>query len=153
WKSKKNVLSKPNTGHGGYGISMLEDVIGDDWSERLQQESINTEGDVRFYIINNKIIHAVLRRPKDKLVSNYSQGGVCEIFKYSDEQEKTVYNFIRDLSIDYAGVDFLLTTDGELVFNEIEDVVGSRMLSYLGINNTTDLYLDHIMVITRKVTK
>jgi len=153
WIGKKHVLSKPNTGHGGYGISMLEDVSSNNWTERLQQELINTEGDVRFYIINNKIIHAVLRRPNGKLVSNYSQGGVCEIFKYSEKQEKTVYSFIKDLSIDYAGVDFLVDSEGELIFNEIEDVVGSRMLSYLGINNTTDLYLDHIMVIAQKATK
>ena len=46
--------------------------------------------------------------------------------------------------MDYAGIDFLLTKDNKLIFNEIEDVVGSRMLSKLGINNTTDLYLEHI---------
>lgn len=146
WKEKHNVLSKPNNGHGGIGISMLEDVSEKDWDSRLQQEYIkNTIGDARFYIIDNKIVHAVLRRPEGRLISNYSRGGASEIFKYDDGQEQTVKRFIKDISIDYAGVDFLVTADGELIFNEIEDVVGSRMLSHLGINNTTDLYIDHII--------
>ncbi|NLY19651.1 MAG: ATP-grasp domain-containing protein [Clostridiaceae bacterium] len=146
WKGKNNVLSKPVSGHGGIGISMLEDVSSDDRDKRLNQEYIkNTVGDARFYIINNKIVHAVLRRANGRLVSNFSRGGVCEIFKYSNSQEETVKRFIEDISIDYAGVDFLVTCDGELIFNEIEDVVGSRMLSFLGINNTTDLYIDYIV--------
>ncbi len=151
WLNENSVLSKPNSGHGGYGISMLDDLAGDDftdddWSERFQQEYIkDTRGDVRFYIINNKIIHAVLRRSDGKLVSNFSQGGVCELFKVDGNHEKTVYRLIEGLSIDYAGVDFLVTSDGKLIFNEIEDAVGSRMLSHLGINNTTDLYILHII--------
>lgn len=146
WMGKNNVLSKPNTGHGGYGISMLEDVKSSDWDNRFQQEFIkNLLGDVRFYIIDNKIVHGVLRRPNGKLVSNFSQGGSCGIFDCSRDQEKMVMSFIKDISIDYAGVDFLLTSDGELIFNEIEDVVGSRMLSHLGINDTTDLFINHII--------
>jgi len=146
WKDRNNVLSKPNRGHGGIGISMLEDVSGGDWDERLQQKYIeNAVGDARFYIIANKIVHAVLRRSNGRLISNYSRGGSCEIFKYDSSQEKLVKSFIEGISIDYAGVDFLVTNDGELIFNEIEDVVGSRMLSHLGINNTTELYIDHIV--------
>lgn len=146
WKEKHNVLSKPNSGHGGIGISMLEDVKSGDWDERFQQEYIeNAVGDARFYIINNTIIHAILRRANGGLISNYSRGGSCEIFKYDSSQEKLVKSFIEGISIDYAGVDFLIANDGEFIFNEIEDVVGSRMLSHLGINNTTDLYIDHIV--------
>lgn len=151
WLGGNSVLSKPNKGHGGYGISMLNSLVTNDWDERFQQEYIkNTEGDVRFYIINNKIIHAVLRRINGKLISNFSHGGVCELFKYNVSQATTVYSFIKDISIDYAGVDFLVTSKGELIFNEIEDVAGSRMLSRLGINNTTDLYLDYIISTMKK---
>lgn len=145
WENKKNVISKPYNGHGGQGIDLVENVDFNDGSIRLQQEFLtDIIGDIRFYVINNKIIHSILRTSKDKIVSNFSQGGDIQYYEYNLEQKEYVENFVRDIKVDYAGIDFLLTKDNNLIFNEIEDVVGSRMLSKLGINNTTELYLEHI---------
>lgn len=147
WTDKQKVLSKPNFGHGGFGIGMLDEINLDDGTYRFQQELIeDLVGDIRFFVIGNKVIHAVLRKqPKGKIISNFSQGGEIELYQYNDLEKDYVESFISELDIDYAGVDFLLTRSGELIFNEIEDVVGSRMLSSLGINDTTDLYMDHIL--------
>lgn len=145
WKERKDVISKPNEGHGGEGIGLIQDVSLDDGRDRLQQEFVkDLKGDIRFYIINNKIIHGVLRTSKEKIVSNFSQGGDIQIYNFSMDEREYIEEFIKDIAIDYAGLDFLLTKDNKLIFNEIEDVVGSRMLSQLGINNTTELYLKHI---------
>lgn len=146
WEDGENIISKPNDGHGGEGIGLVKDVQLDDGKHRLQQEFVrNLKGDIRFYIINNRIVHGVLRSSNNKIISNFSQGGDIELYNFTPEERSYVEDFIKDISIDYAGIDFLLTTDNELIFNEIEDMVGSRMLSKLGINNTTDLFLEHIV--------
>ncbi|SES81390.1 gamma-F420-2:alpha-L-glutamate ligase [Natronincola peptidivorans] len=145
WSQGEKIISKPNDGHGGQGVGLLRDVNLYDGNIRLQQAFMeDLIGDIRFYILNNKIIHAVLRRASNKIISNFSQGGEISLYDYNAHEKAYVEAFIKDLVIDYAGVDFLLTKDKKLVFNEIEDVVGSRMLSKLGVNNTTKLFLQHI---------
>lgn len=145
WQEDQKIISKPNFGHGGEGIGLIQDVCLNDGLVRLQQEFVEElQGDIRFYIINNKVIHGVLRKARGKIVSNFSQGGDIEIYNFSNKEREYIEEFISDISVDYAGIDFLLTKDNKLIFNEIEDVVGSRMLSKLGVNNTTELYLKHI---------
>lgn len=146
WENRGNIISKPINGHGGEGIGLVSDIdVRDGWI-RLQQEFVtNLVGDIRFYIIDNKIIHGVLRTSSDKIISNFSQGGDIRLYDFSQSEKEYVEGFIKDIDVDYAGIDFLLTKDGKLIFNEIEDVVGSRMLSKLGINDTTELYLNHIV--------
>lgn len=145
WDNPKGIISKPNNGHGGNDVDLLVNVDLINEKNRLQQEYISdVVGDIRFYILNNKIIHSVIRSSNGGVVSNYCKGGNVKIYDYSVADEELVGKLISGLNIDYAGVDFLLTTNNELVFNEIEDVVGSRMLSFLGINNTTPLFLKHI---------
>jgi glutathione synthase/RimK-type ligase-like ATP-grasp enzyme len=142
---KKNCIQKPIDGHGGKNI-----FKGNFENERLNpniihQEFIeNARGDVRFWIIGNKIEHAVVRSNKTSFLSNYSLGGSFERFDYTKEHEVLIKRITDKISIDYAGIDFILTKDGGFLFNEIEDVVGSRMLSELGINDTVNKFLNHI---------
>lgn len=145
YSSENQVLVKPNNGHGGEGIQLVKQMSLMPATKRLKQEYVsNIIGDVRFYIIDNKIINAVIRSSNDKVVSNYSQGGKFKIYNYSELEEEIIYDFLKGRTFDYVGIDFFLIETGELIFNEIEDVVGSRMLSVLGVNNTTELYLEHI---------
>ena len=145
WQGEAELISKEIKGQGGAGVSVLNAPYPDFREESLQQKLQKAlVGDIRFYILNNRIIHSVLRRPKDGFISNYSKGGSIELYRPSLEEEALVEKFIGQLQIDYAGIDFLLLKDGSLLFNELEDVVGSRMLSALGINNTTELILQSI---------
>ncbi len=146
WRNRDNIISKPINGHGGEGIGLVNDIDFTDGRVRLQQEFIkDLIGDIRFYVINNCVIHAVLRSSSEKIISNFSQGGDIELYDFSQREREYVEGLIKDIEVDYAGIDFLLIKDGKLIFNEIEDVVGSRMLSKLGINDTTELYLNHIL--------
>ncbi|MFA5576253.1 MAG: hypothetical protein WCZ27_08690 [Tissierellaceae bacterium] len=139
------IISKPNDSHGGQGIGLIGQVDLGDGKTRFQQRFLrNIVGDIRFYVIDNKIIHAVLRKAGGKILSNFSQGGEIDYYKFSAQEKSLVEKFMKGLQIDYVGLDFFLTDKKELIFNEIEDVVGSRMLSTLGINNTTELYFEHI---------
>lgn len=139
------VIAKPIDGHGGAGIRLIEPDSQGQAGEICQVFLEDAIGDVRFYIINNQIYKGVLRkRPPGKILSNFSQGGQVEPYFYSGQEEAYVYGLLEGLDLDYGGVDFLLMPEGDLIFNEIEDVVGSRMLSHLGDNQTVPLWVGHI---------
>lgn len=149
-KASTKIVSKPIDGHGGERVHFVKsedelNVYREDWDEVLHQMYIRNHGDIRFYVIGNEIVHAVRRTPKDGLLSNYSKGGNFELFDVTPSHEKKVKRLIKHLQVDFAGIDFFLTNKNELIFNEIEDVVGSRILSVLEINNTVPLFLDHIL--------
>lgn len=145
FSDEKQILIKPNEGHGGEGIHLVNAKHSMPCTKKLKQEFISDLiGDIRFYVINNEIIKAVIRFSNEKIVSNYSQGGKFEVYDYSKGEEALIKKFMIGTTFDYVGLDFFLTKSHVLLFNEIEDVVGSRMLSHLGINNTTELYLEHI---------
>lgn len=144
---EKKVIEKPKNGHGGNNIKIVEDFNNLDFNKNVYQDFIEDYiGDIRFYIINNKIEHAVIRIPKrNSLVSNFTKGGSVEIYNYSNEEKEIINKILKDIKIDFGGIDFLLLKNGEILFNEFEDAVGSRMLSHLGINDTMDKFLNHIV--------
>lgn len=143
--SSKQMVSKPIYGHGGEGVKLLFPQTPLSNRTIYQQYIDNLKGDVRFYFIGNKIHSSVIRFSKDKFVFNYSQGADFSEYIYSKFEEKYVMNLVSNLLIDYVGVDFFLLKDGTMVFNEIEDVVGSRMLSKLGKNDTIPMFVEHII--------
>lgn len=146
-KYRGKIIVKPQNGHGGEGIYILDEFNEiESSSDYIYQKIIEKSiGDIRFYIINNKIVNAILRKPKKgEILSNFSKGGSVEIFKYRQEHKKIIQKILNKVEIDYGGIDFILSKDGEILFNEFEDSVGSRMLSHLGINNTMELLLSHI---------
>lgn len=145
FEANNKIIVKPKGGHGGEGIELLEDKI-IDFEANVYQEFIESYvGDIRFYVINNEIINSVIRKPKENsLVSNFTKGGDIEIYNIKNEDKKILNKILDNIEIDYGGMDFLLLKDGDILFNEFEDAVGSRMLSSLNINNTMELFLNHI---------
>jgi len=149
-------ISKPVDGHGGKGIFVFDhsECAKENWhalsyaqkKKMMHQKKLDTlVGDLRCYVIGGEIIHCVLRKKSHQnLVTNYSQGAVIEHYSIPENLKKRIETFIRPLQIDYAGVDFLIDNEGRFFFNEIEDVVGSRMLSALGINDTVPRFITHI---------
>ena len=140
------VIEKPKNGHGGSDIRIVNEYDNLDFSKNVYQEYIEDYiGDIRFYVIKNKIEHAVIRIHKENsIISNFTKGGDVQIYNYSNKEEKIINKILENLNIDFGGIDFLLLRNGELLFNEFEDAVGSRMLSYLGINDTMEKFLNHI---------
>ena len=135
--NNENIVAKPIYGHGGQGIYIHSDEkIAEDYL--YQEYAQNVIGDIRFYILENEIDIAVLRKKTKGICSNYSMGNPFEVYNYHSSEKSYVTSFIDELNIDYCGVDFLLLENGELIFNEIEDVVGSRMLSELNINHSAE---------------
>lgn len=161
----KPTVIKAVEGHGGaqvflihqkdvkYGKGMTSDhpleadriVIGLGNSDVVVQPLIGTRHqDLRVYVIGKEIITAILRTAKEGFKSNFSLGGEVCIYSLSDMEKKLVQGIIDQFDFGLVGIDFIIGDNGELIFNEIEDVVGSRMLYQCSDINIVERYLKFI---------
>ena len=100
--------------------------------------------DLRVYVIGTNIIAAVLRTAADGFKSNFSLGGNVCLYQLKPTEIELVRLIIDQFEFGLVGIDFILGDNGELIFNEIEDVVGSRMLYQCSDINIVELYLFYI---------
>ena len=100
--------------------------------------------DLRVYVINNKIVKAILRKSTKDFRANYSISKSAEVYELKDNEIYLINKVINLFTIDYAGIDFLINENNELIFNEIEDSVGARALYELTDINIASLYIEHI---------
>lgn len=101
--------------------------------------------DLRVYVIGKEIVAAVLRTAKEGFRSNFSLGGEVRLYELSEEEKKIVALITGQFEFGLVGIDFIIGDEGELIFNEIEDVVGSRMLYQCSDINIVELYLKYII--------
>lgn len=97
----------------------------------LQEQIKSTAKDVRVYIVGNEIYHGVLRQGTHDFRSNFSLGGSVKEYFFSEEEKYLIRKVLRAFSrftLGLAGLDFIVTEDGSLVFNELEEMAGCRML-------------------------
>lgn len=122
-------------GHGGQQVlwadsleDLKEKLPADLWGRYLAQEVAKTLAvDTRVYILGGKIMAAMCRRGKEDFRSNYCLGGTAYQRTLSSEEERAVLQIADALKADFIGIDLLQDGDG-YAFNEVEDVVGARML-------------------------
>ena len=84
--------------------------------------------DLRVYVIGKEIVGSVLRSAKSGFKSNFSLGGEVCLYALSAAEKETVSKIVELFDFGMVGIDFIIGDSGELIFNEIEDVVGARML-------------------------
>ena len=151
------LVVKPRRGHGGEGVRLVEDAEGlkdclgvganerngDEW---LCQRVAPVVGkDLRVYVMGSKVLAAMLRSaPKGAFLSNYCRGGSACEYDLSDAEHALVAKVGHALGPGYYGIDFLFDNNGGLLLNEIEDVVGSRMLYTL---TSIDVVGEHLMYV------
>lgn len=143
---------KPANGHGGNGVFIVNNykelnkiVKSYETDEFLLQKIASEKGcDLRVYIIANKITAAVIRKSENDFRSNFSLGGSVSLYSLSESEEKTVKSVMSHFDLAYAGIDFVFDS-GEMKLNEIEDVVGARMLYKTCDIAAHELYVDYIL--------
>lgn len=115
---KANILREQETLQGGKAGILCQEWVDSD------------SRDVRAYIMGGEIYAAVLRQGQGDFRSNFSLGGQVQLYSLTDTQRKYIMNFVQSFPepLWMAGIDFLLAQDGCLVFNELEEMAGSRML-------------------------
>ncbi|WP_069997154.1 ATP-grasp domain-containing protein [Cellulosilyticum sp. I15G10I2] len=146
------VILKSATGHGGQEvfqcinketIKKYLNLIKDD--EFLIQQRCDQPGvDVRVFVMGDQILGAIKRESMNDFRSNYSLGGTAKRYHLSQENEAYVQRIIKHLKSDFVGIDFMINRQGAFLFNEIEDVVGSRTLYQYGQIDTAKEYIHYI---------
>ncbi len=146
------LVVKPLDGHGGADVFMIQNeeelmalMPRYEHTRFLLQRPVSELGkDLRVYVVGNRIIAGMLRTRKDDFRSNYCLGGEATRYDFSAEELALVNRVISLFDVDYAGFDFMFDK-GQMVLNEIEDVVGARMLYHEGDIDIVALYLAHII--------
>ena len=99
--------------------------------------------DMRVYVLGGKPIAAVRRESKEGFRSNFKLGGEASSATPEPGQREVVAKLHDRIGFDFVGVDFIRHR-GQWVLNEIEDVVGTRMLYATTDIDAADLFIRHI---------
>lgn len=152
YQFKYPIILKSVAGHGGKEVFLINNekemyntVSSLNESDFLIQKLFYPSGqDLRVYVLGKKIIGSVLRT-SDGIKSNYSLGGKAQYYNIDFSEKNLVEKIIDFLpfSPDFVGIDFFYS-DNQLVFNEIEDVVGTRMLYDTTNTDAALLYTNYI---------
>lgn len=110
----------------------------------FQSAKVQRGKDVRVFVIGKEIIAAVLRSNERDFRANFTLGGDAEVYELNVKEREIVEKIINHYSFGLVGIDFLIGEDGQFLFNEIEDVVGSRILSATTNINLLEKYVSFI---------
>lgn len=139
-------------GHGGNEVFMvnsfdeIENCFNKTNKDRLIiQEVVPDIGkDLRVYVIKNKIICGMLRTSSKDFRSNFSLGGSCSVYNLSAKEKELVDKIANLFDFGLVGMDFIFKNN-QLILNEIEDVVGCRMIYSVTNIDIVQLYVDYII--------
>lgn len=130
------LILKSVSGHGGNEVfkvkdeaELLDDIkllSGQDFI--LQKLCSNPGIDIRVFTLGKEIVAAVKRSSSGSFKSNYSLGGSAVSYILRPQEKQLVQKILSLLDFDFVGIDFILDENENLLFNEIEDVVGTRTL-------------------------
>lgn len=153
----KEMVVKSLHGHGGsevYAVSSNDEL--DEIRKRTEDDMILQKKlkpseeeyplgkDLRVYIVGNKIVAGMMRSSDKDFRSNFSLGGRADIYDLTDKELSIVKKITDAVYIDHAAID-LIYDKGNPVFNEIEDMCGSRMLYENTDIDIADMYAKHIV--------
>ena len=138
-------------GHGGSEVfeAVSEDDVGklfDDLSDRrpmVQQMAPIRGRDLRIYVLGGRIIASVMRSSDTDFRANFKLGGRAEMVEPPKEAVDIVRRILPELMPDFIGVDFVFGRDG-VYLNELEDVVGTRMLYSLTDLDPALMYMEYV---------
>lgn len=122
--------------------SLLTQAIPEDLI--IQATNVQIGKDLRVYIVGKKIITSVLRTSTTDHRANYKLGGHAELYLLNEVETSIVMKIVNHFDFGMVGIDFLIGYNNELIFNEVEDIVGSRTLSALSNVNISAQYIQFI---------
>lgn len=145
-------IIKESLGRSGQQVYFIE--TDEDWSKCkltitsedlvVQTCDVQLGKDIRVFVIGKEIIGAVMRESFSDFRANFNLGGSATWYPLNDHEISLIHKIIQSYDFDLVGIDFLVGHDGSLLFNEIEDVVGSRILSATSHINLLERYVTHI---------
>ncbi len=153
------VVMKTVDGHGGNEVFLVKNAAEckrlisflSGKSFILQKLCDEPGVDMRVYVMGDEIIAATKRTSKSDFRSNFSLGANAELDTATEDMKSTISKLRAALDFDFVGVDFI-RNEGRWVLNEIEDVVGTRMIYALTDIDAADKYIDYILK-SKKINK
>lgn len=152
WADMPLVL-KAADGHGGSEVFMISDKAELDINGALNgicgngvlfQKPVSQLGvDKRVYVLGGSVLAAVERRAKEGFKSNFSLGGSAALSSVAANEEEIINKVVNAIKPDFVGIDFIYD-NGRPVLNEVEDVVGTRMLYELTDIDAAKRYAEYI---------
>ena len=143
---------KEATGRSGKQVYLIRNST--DWKQCIknvstsdlviQSSEVKLGKDLRVFIVGKEIIGAVLRESTTDFRANFKLGGSATWYPLHKNELTIINKIIQSFDFDMVGIDFLIDLNGNLLFNEIEDVVGSRILSAVSDINILKKYVKHI---------
>ena len=148
------AVLKPACSHGGDRVALVRSEA--EWrraasailpAPAVQQRAVDGAGrDLRVYVVHGRIVAGVMRTAASGVVSNFKRGGHAALHELTAEERALAEAVIRRFDqagapLALAGVD-LMYHQGRPVVNEVEDVVGSRMLYQTSDTDIVSLFLD-----------
>lgn len=137
------VVKKARGGKGGTEVFMLDKAEDFESGFVYQKPASDLGKDLRVWLIGGEIIASVLRQSETDFRSNFCLGGSASVYNLSDEERELVKKISSLVSYDYIGIDFVFNR-GKIVFNEIEDTVGARMVYDTTDIDILDIYCEYI---------
>lgn len=138
-------------GHGGQEVfrvksseqisEILAKIPGKRWM--IQRFCDSPGRDVRVYVIGNRIVTAFERRSETDFRSNYSLGGSAQVHKLTRKERDVVEKVLAMMDFDFVGIDLIFDA-GRPVLNEIEDVVGCRMVYAQGDLDILEVFTKYL---------
>ena len=142
----QNILERETEGRPFFssssGYSEYFEYFGHSGRWMVQSLADTPGRDLRIYIVGNEIIAAMERRSESDFRSNYSLGGSAFRRELTKGELELAGRILKMMKFDFAGID-LIFHEGRPVLNEIEDVVGSRMLYAHTDLDIQEIFLDH----------
>ena len=166
------VVAKPRCGHGGAGVRLISNPdeleeygrgyldegcgiplpgsLGDAMTQArrswiVQRVAPVVGKDVRVYVLGGQVLAAMLRTaPGGAFLSNYCRGGSAAVYELGACERDVALRVAQALGDGYYGIDFLFDGNGGLLLNEVEDVVGSRMLYGHTDLDVVGIHLEHV---------
>ncbi|MCQ6266456.1 RimK family alpha-L-glutamate ligase [Fictibacillus sp. WQ 8-8] len=146
------LIAKLSSGRGGSQVHLVTDeqelrealstYPHQEWV--IQKPAAHPGRDVRVFVVGDQIVGAVLRSSDEDFRANFSLGGKAQFYDLNEEQKVLAQKVMSHFEMGMAGIDFLLDKDDSFIFNEVEDVVGSRTLSATSDINIVRTYMAHI---------
>lgn len=147
---------KDVNGRGGQHVYRIENssqweawkIVGKGNELIFQTCHVQAGIDIRVFVVGTEIIGAVLRESKTDFRANYKLGGTATWYNLQQNERERINKIVQHFEFGMVGIDFLVDKDGGLLFNEIEDVVGSRTLSAVSNINILHQYIKLIKLKT-----
>ena len=127
---------------------LIENLKKIDGRAFLLQEFIKTSfgRDLRIYVVGDKIIGAMERiNTKGDFRANIEIGAVGKIYEPSEAQKAMALKVVKELNLDFAGVDLLFGEDDEPILCEVNsNAYFTHFNKVLGLNVAENIF-EHIL--------